>query len=150
MINPVTSTDHAVRERYGEAARRPAQELCCAVEYDAKYLEAIPSEVLKRDYGCGDPTRHVRCGEVVLDLGSGSGKACFIAAQITGPAGRVIGIDMTSEMLELARRSAPVVARNLGYANVEFRSMTVLAFTGKQGPCPDRGQAVDECGPTCC
>jgi SAM-dependent methyltransferase len=57
----------------------------------------------------------------VLDLGSGCGKICFIAAQIVGPEGRVIGVDMTAEMLEVARRNAPLVAARLGYANVEFR-----------------------------
>jgi arsenite methyltransferase len=57
----------------------------------------------------------------VLDLGSGTGKICFIAAQVVGPTGRVIGIDMTDEMLEVARRNAPVVADRLGFANVEFR-----------------------------
>ena len=60
-------------------------------------------------------------GETVLDLGSGAGKICFIAAQVVGPAGKVIGVDMTDEMLEVARRNAPLVAERLGYANVEFR-----------------------------
>jgi SAM-dependent methyltransferase len=57
----------------------------------------------------------------VLDLGSGGGKICFIASQIVGPEGRVIGVDMNDEMLDLARASAPEVARNIGHANVEFR-----------------------------
>ena len=57
----------------------------------------------------------------MLDLGSGGGKICFIAAQVVGPAGRVIGVDMTDEMLAVARRNAPIVAERLGYANVEFR-----------------------------
>jgi SAM-dependent methyltransferase len=57
----------------------------------------------------------------VLDLGSGTGKICFIAAQVVGPTGRVIGVDMTGEMLDVARRNAPVLAGTLGYANVEFR-----------------------------
>jgi SAM-dependent methyltransferase len=57
----------------------------------------------------------------VLDLGSGSGKICFIAAQIAGPQGRVIGVDVNPEMLALARRAAPEVAKRVGYANVEFR-----------------------------
>jgi SAM-dependent methyltransferase len=63
----------------------------------------------------------VREGEVVVDLGSGTGKICFIASQMVGPNGRVIGVDMTPEMLEVARRNAPVVAERIGYANVEFR-----------------------------
>jgi arsenite methyltransferase len=57
----------------------------------------------------------------VLDLGSGTGKICFIAAQVVGPKGRVIGVDMTDDMLEVARRNAPVVAKAIGFANVEFR-----------------------------
>ena len=111
----------AVTERYAAAARAREPALCCPVAYDPQYLEVIPDEVLERDYGCGDPSHYVREGDVVLDLGSGSGKICFIAAQIAGPAGRVIGIDANPEMLALARRSAPVVAERLGFANVELR-----------------------------
>src|SRR5438477_236147 len=77
-------------------------------------------QVIERDYGCGDPSRSLREGETVLDLGSGTGKVCFIAAQIVGPKGKVIGVDMTDEMLEVARRNAPIVAERIGYANVEF------------------------------
>lgn len=111
----------AVRERYSAAARERKSALCCPVEYDARYLDAIPKEVRARDYGCGDPSRYVREGDTVLDLGSGSGKICFIAAQITGPRGRVIGVDDNLEMLALARRAAPVVAGRIGYDNVELR-----------------------------
>ena len=110
-----------VRDRYRQGAQERVQDLCCPVDYDPRYLAAIPEEVLERDYGCGDPSRHLREGETVLDLGSGTGKICFIAAQVVGPAGRVIGIDMTGEMLEVARRNAPRVAERLGYSNVEFR-----------------------------
>jgi ubiquinone/menaquinone biosynthesis C-methylase UbiE len=91
------------------------------VEYDTSYLKIIPQEVIEKDYGCGDPSRHVKPGETVLDLGSGTGKICFIAAQMVGPTGRVIGIDMTDDMLEVARRNAPIVAERLGYENVDFR-----------------------------
>ena len=80
----------------------------------------IPQEVIERDYGCGDPSRYLGEGETVLDLGSGTGKICFIAAQIVGPKGKVIGVDMTDEMLEVARRNAPIIAGRIGYANVEF------------------------------
>src|SRR5215470_864412 len=111
----------AVLERYAAAARTPRANLCCAVHYDPQYLKIIPSEVIERDYGCGDPSRYLRQGETVLDLGSGTGKICFIAAQVVGPEGRVIGVDMTDEMLEVARRNAPIVAERIGYANVEFR-----------------------------
>jgi len=111
----------AVRERYSGAAQEREAALCCPVDYDAKFLEAIPAEVIERDYGCGDPSKHLREGETVLDLGSGTGKICFIAAQVVGAEGRVIGVDMTDEMLEIARRNAPIVAENIGFANVEFR-----------------------------
>lgn len=113
--------ESAVRERYSAAARESEQALCCPVDYDARYLEVIPDEILERDYGCGDPSRYVEPGETVLDLGSGGGKICMIAAQVVGPAGRVIGVDCNDEMLALARTHQPTVAERLGYDNVEFR-----------------------------
>ncbi|MHC5212870.1 MAG: methyltransferase domain-containing protein, partial [Planctomycetota bacterium] len=134
-MNPPTSTtpdvgsldvgtlDDAVHSRYSEGAARPVAELCCPTErgdYDAGLLEAIPEEVIARDYGCGDPTRWLSAGETVLDLGAGAGKLCFLAAQIVGPEGRVIGVDMNDDMLALAREAAPVVAERIGYANTRF------------------------------
>lgn len=113
--------DATIRDRYSDAARAAEPALCCPVAYDPALLAAIPDDVIERDYGCGDPSRHVRAGEAVLDLGSGSGKICFIASQVVGPAGSVIGVDMNDDMLALARESAPVVAGNIGYANVTFR-----------------------------
>src|SRR5215469_17362423 len=115
------NVEAAVVERYAAAARARRANLCCAVEYDPRHLSIIPFEVIERDYGCGDPSRYLREAETVLDLGSGTGKICFIAAQIVGPKGRVVGIDMTDEMLEVARRNAPIVAERIGYTNVEFR-----------------------------
>ena len=111
----------AVRKRYAAAAHTKEKALCCAVNYNAKYLVAIPKEVVERDYGCGDPSQYLHEGETVLDLGSGTGKICFIASQVVGSEGRVIGVDLTDEMLQVARRNAPIVAQNIGYANVEFR-----------------------------
>jgi len=116
----IANVDSVVQDRYGEGAQQRVADLCCPVDYDPKFLEVIPQEVLERDYGCGDPSRHLRPGEMVLDLGSGTGKICFIAAQAVGPQGRVIGVDMTHEMLAVARRNAPLVAERLGYSNVEF------------------------------
>ncbi len=115
-LNPTQS----VQERYAAASRASEPALCCPIDYDPRYLKALPEEVLERDYGCGDPSRYVREGDVVLDLGSGGGKICFIASQIVGPRGRVIGVDMTDDMLDLARRNAPLVAERIGWANVEF------------------------------
>ncbi len=113
--------ESAVKGRYSLAAQAQEAELCCPVDYDPQYLDAIPPEVLERDYGCGDPSRHLRPGETVLDLGSGTGKICFIASQVVGAQGRVIGVDFTPEMLEVARENAPRVAERVGFANVEFR-----------------------------
>jgi arsenite methyltransferase len=120
MLQP-KRTETIVRQRYAAGAKERADKLCCPVDYDARYLDVIPREVIERDYGCGDPSRYLREGETVLDLGSGTGKVCFIAAQIVGPKGKVVGVDMTDEMLEVARRNASIVAERLGYANVEFR-----------------------------
>ena len=110
-----------VRQRYAAGATAAESKLCCPIDYESEYLKVIPQEVIDRDYGCGDPSRYLREGETVLDLGSGTGKICFIAAQIVGPKGKVIGVDMTDEMLEVARRNAPIVAERIGYSNVEFR-----------------------------
>ncbi len=113
--------ESAVRERYAAGAQATEAKLCCPVDYDRTLLQVIPQEVIDRDYGCGDPSRYLRAGETVLDLGSGTGKICFIAAQVVGAGGKVIGVDMTDEMLEVARRNAPIVGERIGYQNVEFR-----------------------------
>jgi arsenite methyltransferase len=113
-------TEAAVRDRYEKAARAREAKLCCPVTYDPKYLEVIPQAILDKDYGCGDPSRYVRSGETVLDLGSGAGKICYIAAQIAGAKGRVIGVDFNPEMLGLARKYQPQIAAALGYDNVLF------------------------------
>ncbi len=115
------AVEHVVKKRYSVGAQTRVADLCCPVNYDPQYLNVIPAEVLERDYGCGDPSRHLKPGETVLDLGSGTGKICFIAAQVVGPTGQVIGIDMTADMLAVARDNAPKVASAIGYNNVEFR-----------------------------
>jgi arsenite methyltransferase len=115
-----------VRERYGSIAATPA---CCgpAADLDAKSsrigyseaeLQAVP-EGANLGLGCGNPQAiaALKPGEVLVDLGSGAGFDCFLAARQVGAAGRVIGIDMTHEMLAKARDNAA----RIGAANVEFR-----------------------------
>ena len=79
---PPLNSELSVRERYTAAAQTPEERLCCPVDYDRRFLEAIPAEVIEKDYGCGDPSKWLRPGETVLDLGSGTGKIAFIASQI--------------------------------------------------------------------
>jgi len=113
--------EHSVRTRYAAAARQREAALCCPVDYRADLLEAIPEEILQRDYGCGDPSPFVQSGDTVLDLGSGGGKLCYIAAQLVGAEGRVIGVDCNTEMLALARKYQEDVAKRIGFDNVSFR-----------------------------
>ena len=125
-----------VRERYGELARRSAAEAdaCCATDccgadsetelaalaplYEASETDGLPAEALAASAGCGNPhaIETLRPGETVVDFGSGGGIDCFIAAKAVGDAGRVVGIDMTEDMINLARANA----ESLGATNVEF------------------------------
>lgn len=115
------SQEASVYQRYAQAANQLEPSLCCPVNYSADFLAAIPSEILERDYGCGDPTPYVNEAETVLDLGSGGGKLCYILSQVVGRRGRVIGVDCNLEMLSLARRHQSAVADRLGFGNVDFR-----------------------------
>jgi MoaA/NifB/PqqE/SkfB family radical SAM enzyme/SAM-dependent methyltransferase len=112
-----------VQDFYGKAALAPQKELCCPVRYDDTEIGHIPKEVIDRFYGCGSPMSMaaVRPGETVLDLGSGAGIDCFIAAKKVGASGKVIGVDMTDLMLEVANRFKSNVAASLGIDVVEFR-----------------------------
>ena len=112
--------EQSVRERYSEAARAPQAALCCPVNYDASHLGLLPPEIIEKDYGCGDPSRYAHAGDVVLDLGSGGGKVCYLAAQIVGSPGRVIGVDMNDDMLALARKYQAEMAQRLGSDRVRF------------------------------
>lgn len=113
--------ESAVRERYGAASQAKEEALCCPVEYDPQFLKILPAEIIERDYGCGDPSKFVNVGDTVLDLGSGGGKICYIAAQIVGQAGKVIGVDTNTEMLALANKYKSEMADKIGCANTDFR-----------------------------
>lgn len=133
----------AVRDRYGSIAREGSIGCgCCpqgeetttlsigqTIGYERHQLDLAPSEA-NLGLGCGNPTALAKLkeGETVLDLGSGGGLDCFLAAKEVGPQGRVIGVDMTPDMLARARKAA--VAG--GYDNVEFRLGEIEAL-----PVPD-------------
>ena len=112
-----------VRAFYGNAAEAPQEELCCPVQPNPEDLAHIPKEVVERFYGCGSPVgaAGIKPGETTLDLGSGAGIDVFIAAKKVGPTGRAIGVDMTAQMLAVARDAQREVADTLGYDVVEFR-----------------------------
>ncbi len=111
----------AVLRRYAAGAERVESELCCPTDgYDAQYVRLLPQEILDKDYGCGDPSRHVRPGETVVDLGSGVGKICYILAQRVGAEGRVIGLDFNDAMLSTARKYQDEMAGAFGFRNVHF------------------------------
>jgi len=117
-----------VRDRYGKIAREAGasccgDDSCCGstsqkIGYDAAQIEAVP-EGADLGLGCGNPTAiaGLKPGETVLDLGSGGGFDCFLAANAVGPEGAVIGVDMTEDMIATARANA----EKAGYANVEYR-----------------------------
>lgn len=109
-----------VLERYSEGADSVQPDLCCPVDYDRELLEILPQEIIEKDYGCGDPSRYVKKGDIVLDLGSGSGKICYMAAQLVGDNGKVIGVDMNDDMLALAKKYQQQMADKLGSDRVEF------------------------------
>jgi arsenite methyltransferase len=129
-----------VKERYGKIALTGNSDCCCipggccsdgnnnnnhlsAIEstkligYDSKDIESIP-EASVLGVGCGVPTKfaEIKEGETIVDLGSGAGIDVFLAANKVGKSGKVIGVDMTDEMLQKARKNA----KDYGYANVEF------------------------------
>jgi len=127
-----TDIKEAVKDRYARAIRQPGSGCCGALSagamkgtlvqiagYQDEELAALPADAVENAFGCGNPVAftEVREGDVVADIGSGAGIDCLFAARKVGPAGKVIGIDMTPEMIERARENA----RAAGATNVEFR-----------------------------
>ncbi len=132
MTTPTPIHD-AVREHYAERIKNSAS--CCGPSacscsdnalYPSALIETLPDGEAAVSYGCGDPITlaSLQPGQTVLDLGSGAGLDCFFAAKQVGETGKVIGVDMTPEMLEQARRSA----KRLGLSNVEFRQGFIEAL----------------------
>lgn len=114
------TVEAGVLQRYSAGAETRQADLCCPVDYDRSLLALLPQEIIDKDYGCGDPSRYVKAGDVVLDLGSGSGKICYMAAQLVGETGKVIGVDMNDDMLGLARKYQAEMAQKLGSDRVQF------------------------------
>jgi arsenite methyltransferase len=139
-----TSIKDAVREKYGQAALRVG-EGCCGASvgtdsissnlYSDQETGALPEAAVAASLGCGNPTAlaELKPGEMVLDLGSGGGIDVLLSARRVGPAGKAYGLDMTDEMLALARENQ----RKAGVANVEFLKGEIEAI-----PLPDNSMDV--------
>jgi arsenite methyltransferase len=125
--------EQAVRSKYGSVAvsnlsseMGGVRAVAEAFGYTPEELSSIPSEA-NMGLSCGNPTAtaHLKEGETVVDLGSGGGLDVFLAAQKVGASGKAVGIDMTPEMIELARRNAKKGNDGAGYRNVEFHLATI-------------------------
>ena len=134
----------AVKSKYGAVAQgnlsseqEGVKAVAEAFGYTSEELRSIPAEA-NMGLSCGNPTAtaNLKPGQVVVDLGSGGGLDVFLAAQKVGPTGKAIGIDMTPEMVELAKRNAARANDGAGYPNVEFHLATI-----DQLPLPD--ESVD-------
>ncbi|MCI5117359.1 MAG: methyltransferase domain-containing protein [Candidatus Electrothrix sp. LOE1_4_5] len=134
----VSLADHdghsSVREFYSAAAQQAKTEIVNPFNPAQGLGNCIPAEVKEKSYGCGSPVKDAapQTGETLVDLGSGSGVECFLAAAEVGPTGRVYGIDMTDAMLKLAHAAKQHLVNNLGYDNIEFRKGYLEAI-----PLPD-------------
>jgi arsenite methyltransferase len=126
MTQSPTPIHETVREHYAERIKSSASccssDACCSPEsslYPIDLLTTVPSDVANTSYGCGDPITlaSLKPGQTVLDLGSGAGLDCILAAQKVGETGHVIGVDMTPEMIERAKANA----KRVNLKNVEFR-----------------------------
>ena len=122
-----TDTKKEIRKRYGALAKSSAEQCSCndkdsvtaQAGYTQEQIQLLPKKASAASAGCGNPTAlaGLRRGEVVLDLGSGGGIDVFLAAKKVGPKGKAIGVDMTPEMIDLARENAAKAEAG----NVEFR-----------------------------
>jgi arsenite methyltransferase len=129
----------SVREKYRQVATRPTSEfhfhtgrpLAALLGYDRNLVDRLPDRAVESFAGVADPLtlRPLQAGERVVDLGSGAGFDCFAAAHKVGPDGRVVGVDMTPEMLDKARETA----RQLGLDHVEFRQGIIEALPVEDG-----------------
>ncbi|MBK9210081.1 MAG: arsenite methyltransferase [Anaerolineales bacterium] len=126
MTQSPTPIHETVREHYAERIKSNASccgpSDCCSpnnILYPVQLLTTVPTDVSNTSYGCGDPITlaSLKPGQTVLDLGSGAGLDCILAAQKVGETGKVIGVDMTPEMIERAQANVKKVNLN----NVEFR-----------------------------
>jgi SAM-dependent methyltransferase len=115
----------SVEDFYRNAVKDPREDLCCPVKTpeEKEMVSHIPEEVLSISYGCGSPvlSAAISEGKAVVDLGSGGGIDCFIAAKLVGSTGSVVGVDMTGEMLDKAKAANREVSKNLGYDVVRFK-----------------------------
>lgn len=111
------------RSFYGAAADTPNEEIINPTGYENATQAVLPGSAVSRSYGCGSPVLDagIGTGDTVVDLGCGAGIELCIAAEQVGPQGRVVGIDMLDEMLDLARGAAREMADRLGYKNIELR-----------------------------
>src|SRR5262245_60618631 len=125
--------EEAVRSKYGSVAssglsseQSGVKAVAEAFGYSPEELASIPAEA-NMGLSCGNPTAtaHLRPGEVVVDLGCGGGLDVFLAAAKVGPTGKAIGIDMTPEMLKLARANATKGAEGKRFTNVEFHQARI-------------------------
>lgn len=112
-----------VKSFYTEAADKKNRDILNPVSYDNELMNHIPEEFRFRGYGCGSPVldADIKEGEIVVDLGSGRGIECFIAAKITGGSGNIVGIDMLDPMLKQANKALKSIEQNLGYKNITFK-----------------------------
>lgn len=153
---------------YGEVVKETADlrtSACCPAKAPPAWLRSaiarLPDEILTKFYGCGSPIPLALEGQTVLDLGCGTGRDVFTAAQFVGPKGKVVGVDLTDNQLEVARRHAPALTEefglpdgairfekaaleDLGSIGLEDNSVDVVTSNCVLNLCPDKPKAIAE------